>query len=236
MICNDWRMTAFSVRGDSKRGPVVVSVDGHNIVVADEQTEGIVWQRSGPGIELNLVDDVLDVGGAMHITIHRDQVNRATQLITRYRNAAPAPIATESTESTNSSGVGSGAKLKPPQLYAGPAAPPRAATAVPGPSASPAALRPGTPSPLMDSMCDRVRVAAGVVQFLAIALGVIGLVGGLVLAFQTEDVGDGFLTETERPYVAEGIALIFAALVQGAVLYLLGEWGAAWAAKNRPSR
>lgn len=77
--------------------------------------------------------------------------------------------------------------------------------------------------PLPDSGRTAVRAANWVIAlaFLGVLFGVIG---GIIIALQTEVSGSGWSRDETRPYVGYGLGLVFAAVLQAAVLIMIAAY------------
>ncbi|MAT05270.1 MAG: hypothetical protein CL424_09540 [Acidimicrobiaceae bacterium] len=103
-----------------------------------------------------------------------------------------------------------------------------------GPASSGAG--PGTTATRRPPEIVSLEQIAGVVSVLAYLVGITGTCVGLWLAFQTDEVGSSFRSETEYPYVAPGIGIAVAACIQAVFIEFGARWAKAWAAVNRTPR
>ncbi|MCB0968131.1 MAG: hypothetical protein KDB37_14960 [Ilumatobacter sp.] len=77
---------------------------------------------------------------------------------------------------------------------------------------------------------------AGVISVVAYLVGISGVCIGMWLAFQSEEVGSTFRSEREYPYVAPGLGIAVAAIVQAIFIVFAATWAKAWAAVQRLAR
>jgi ABC-type glycerol-3-phosphate transport system permease component len=82
-----------------------------------------------------------------------------------------------------------------------------------------------TSDPIRDDL-SRVRTLGDLTMWLAVLVGIGGLVAGGLMWSVTD--GGGFV-ESTRPYLWSGVAVAAGSVVAGVVLALLGAWAVAWA-------
>jgi hypothetical protein len=78
--------------------------------------------------------------------------------------------------------------------------------------------------PIRDDL-SRVRTLGELTMWLAVLVGIAGIVGGLLLWAVTENP----FGETNHPYLGAAIGVAAGGIVTGVVMALLGAWAVAWA-------